>query len=104
MNLIELVTQLADPVKLNDFCLQHDVSDLTIYMIAVLALNSAVELFGREETGGMMEFEKNGVKYLYVLEVNLVIDLFASDPELKRKGITDLDRAKRLLHYAIYDA
>ncbi len=51
-----------------------------------------------------MEFEKNGVKYLYVLEVNLVIDLFASDPELKRKGITDLDRAKRLLHYAIYDA
>jgi len=104
MNLIELVAQLADPVNLNDFCLRHDSSDLTIYMEAVLGLNSAVELFGREETGGMIAFEKNGVKYLYVLEVDLAIDLLASDLELQRKGTTDLDRAKRLLHYAIYDA
>jgi hypothetical protein len=108
MKLLEFVDYLVDPAKLADFYRQQGFDPgtmehgLTIYMVgSTITVDADIRLLTFEETEGFIEVQLAGVDYVYVLEVDLAIDLLlASEPGV----VTKLDQANRILHYAIYDA
>jgi hypothetical protein len=108
MKLLDFVDYLLDPAKLEDFYRQQGFSPdarehgLTIYMVgATIALDADIRLLTFEETQGLIAVQVDGVNYVYVLEVDLAIDLLlASEPGV----VTKLDQANRIVEYAIYDA
>jgi hypothetical protein len=108
MKLLEFVDYLLDPAKLADFYHQQGFGPevvehrLTIYMVgSTIMLDADIRLLTFEETEGFIEVQLNGVDYVYVLEVDLAIDLLmASEPGV----VTKLDQANRIVEYAIYDA
>jgi hypothetical protein len=108
MKLLDFVDYLLDPAKLEDFYRQQGFSPaarehgLTIYMVgATITLDANICLLTFEETQGRIEVQLDGVDYVYVLEVDLAIDLLlAAEPGV----VTKLDQANRIVQYAIYDA
>jgi hypothetical protein len=108
MKLLDFVDYLLDPAKLAEFyrhqgfgpeALEHG---LTIYMVgATIMLDADIRLLTFEETQGRIAVQLDGIDYVYVLEVDLAIDLLvASEPGV----VTKLDQANRIVQYAIYDA
>ncbi|RAK66895.1 hypothetical protein DLM85_11845 [Hymenobacter edaphi] len=73
--------------------------EVAIYMENSLNLESEVRLFEAAETDDLLEFQKDGVQYRYMLEANLAAELLEG-----AKGSGPLAKAERVLHYAIYDA
>ncbi|TDN38690.1 hypothetical protein E4631_22020 [Hymenobacter sp. UV11] len=108
MNLLDFVDYLLDPVKLADFYRQQGFSPaaveegLTIYLVgSTITLDADIRLLSFEETEGRINIQLAGVNYVYVLEVDLAIDLLrASEPGV----VTKLEQANRIVEYAIYDA
>ncbi len=77
---------------------------LLIYMKDNLSLESEVFIFEIEETEDELYFEKDGVKYFQLLPVDFAIELIELDLNLKDKGCSDVEIAKRLLAYRLNDA
>lgn len=108
MKLLDFVDYLLDPVKLAAFYRQQGFGPaavqegLTIYMVgATITLAADIRLLSFEETEGRIDLQLDGVAYVYVLEVDLAIDLLrASEPGV----VTKLEQANRIVEYAIYDA
>ena len=108
MNLLDFVDYLLDPVKLAGFYRQQGFGPeavqegLTIYMVgSTITLAAAIRLLSFEETEGRIDIQLDGVAYVYVLEVDLAIDLLrASEPGV----VIKLNQANRIVEYAIYDA
>jgi hypothetical protein len=108
MKLLEFIDYLLDPAKLADFYHQQSFSPdarkhgLTIYIVgATITIDADIRLLTFEESEGLIEVQLDGVDYVYVLEVDLAIDLLmASEPGV----VTKLEQANRIIHYAIYDA
>jgi len=108
MNLLDFVDYLLDSVKLAAFYRQQGFGPeaveegLTIYMVgSTITLAADIRLLTFEETEGRSKIQLNGIDYVYVLEVDLAIDLLrAAEPGV----VTKLDQANRIVEYAIYDA
>jgi hypothetical protein len=108
MKLLDLIDYLVMPSKLEAFYREHGINEesesLSICMQNSLSIDSDVAIFGIEETGEHINFQKDGIDYVDMLPVDLAIDLIESGLGLKHKDVTNLDIANRLLEYAIYDA
>jgi hypothetical protein len=109
MKLLDFVDYLLDPAKLADFYRQQgfdpeavEEEGLTIYMVgSTITVDADIRLLTFEETEGLVEVHLDGVDYIYVLEVDLAIDLLLA-PE--SGVVTKLDQANLIVQYAIYDA
>ena len=108
MKFENIIHYLLKPSKLIDlyavYSINPESASIGIYMENSLDINSNIELFEIEETGGRIENVKNNRKYIAVLPVDLAIELIDYDLDLKDKGLTDLQIAQRLLDYSINDA
>ncbi len=108
MKLLDFVDYLLDPVKLANFYRQQGFGPetveegLTIYMVSsTITLDADIRLLSFEETEGLIDIQLDGVDYVYVLEVDLALDLLrAAEPGI----LTKLEQANRIVEYAIYDA
>jgi hypothetical protein len=108
MKLLDFVDYLLNPAKLADFYRQQGFDPeaiehgLTIYMVgATITLDADIRLLTFEETEGLIAVQLDGVGYVYMLEVNLAIDLLlAAEPGV----VTKLEQANRIVEYALYDA
>ena len=109
MKLLEFVDYLLDPDKLADFYRELglfpelvDEYGVAMYMVGkTIELEADIRLLSFRETKGRIEIQLDGLEYVYVLEVDLAHDLL-SDSEVG--VVTKLDQAKRIIHYALYDA
>ena len=108
MNLLDFIEYLTNPHKLEGFYraqgINNETEILIIYLVGSLNLESAVKLFGIEETGGLTHFQQDTIDYVSLLGVDEAIELLTTDLTFQDKKVTNLDRANRLLEYAIYDA
>jgi hypothetical protein len=108
MTLIELIPYLINPVKLNELYLKWDLNieseALLICMKLKLDLDSEIVFFEIEETEGYLIFEKDEMKYFELFPLEHAIDLIEFDLNLKDKGYSDLEIAKRLFEYRQKDA
>jgi hypothetical protein len=108
MNLLDFVDYLLDPVKLADFYRQQGFGleavqeGLTLYMVgSTITLDATIRLLTFEETEGRSKIQLNGIDYVYVLEVDVAIDLLrAAEPGV----VTKREQANRIVEYALYDA
>jgi hypothetical protein len=108
MKLINLIEYLVNPHKLDELYLTEklntDSEALLIYMQGALDLASEIKFFAIEETGDHLVYEKDGVQYEQLFPIDYAIELIESDLDLKGKGYSNLQIAKRLLEYRIKDA
>lgn len=108
MEYIDLITYLVSLEKIDDLINQFHVSEkseaLIICLKNSLDLHSEVAIFEIEETGGYLEFDKNGNKYIELFPLEHAIDLIEFDLELKDRGYSIEYIAKRLLDYRLNDA
>jgi hypothetical protein len=58
----------------------------------------------RRTVGGQSDANKEGVKYIQLFAVDHAIDLIEDDLDLKKKDISNLVIARRLIEYRINDA
>jgi hypothetical protein len=108
MNLLDFVDYLLNPSKLAHYYRQQGFDPealehgLTIYMVgSTITVDADIRLLTFEETQGLIAVQLDGVDYIYVLEVDVAIDLLlASEPGV----VTKLEQANRIVEYAIYDA
>jgi|GEM_PF-7002598 len=75
-----------------------------IYMKNKIDIDSDIQIFSTEESGGLLSFQKEGIAYASFLPYSVAIEIIEDDVDLQRKNVTDLDKAKRLIDYSIYDA
>lgn len=108
MKLINLIEYLESPDKLEALYvnekLNTDSEALLIYMQGALDLESEVKFFAIEETEDDLVYEKDGIRYEQFFPIDYAIELIESDLDLKGKGYSNLEIAKRLLEYRIKDA
>lgn len=108
MKLEDLIKYLLNPEQLEDLYQEEEINTeseaLLIYMNGALDLKSEISVFEIEETEDDLVFEKNGEKYFQLFPIDYAIELIESDLELKDKGYSDLEIAKRLLDYRLKDA
>lgn len=108
MKLEDLIKYLLNPEQLEDLYQEEEINTeseaLLIYMNGALDLKSEISVFEIEETEDDLVFEKNGEKYFQLFPIDYALELIESDLELKDKGYSDLEIAKRLLDYRLKDA
>lgn len=108
MKLVSLIEYLINPDTLiqlySEQSLNLESEALLIYMRDKLDMNSEIKLFEIEETEDNLVFEKDEVKYIQLFPVDYAIDLIESDLNLKNKGYSSSEIAKRLLEYRLKDA
>lgn len=108
MKLIDLVKYLTNPESLDkllqELGLNRESEALLIYMKSTLDLTSEIIILEIEETEDELIFEKEEIKYIQLFPIDHTTDLIKFDLSLKDKGYSDLEIAKRLLEYRIYDA
>lgn len=108
MTLIHLIKYLVHTENLKDLykgkAINSESEALFIFLKDTIDLQSEVYIFDLEETDGKMNYTKDGVTYIQIFPLDLAIDLIESDLQLKDKGYSDLQIARRLLEYRIYDA
>ncbi|MDO7884341.1 hypothetical protein [Hymenobacter cheonanensis] len=68
---------------------------------STIEINANIRLLSFRETHGRTEVQLDGIAYTYVLEVELASDLVTTQ---EAGVVTKLDKANRLIHYALYDA
>ena len=108
MKLEDLIKYLVNPEQLEVLYQEQEMNTeseaLLIYMNGALDLKSEISVFEIEETEDDLVFEKDGEKYFQLFPIDYVIELIESDLELKDKGYSDLEIAKRLLDFRLKDA
>jgi hypothetical protein len=109
MNLLDFVDYLLDPAKLADLYHRQGLSpaaieenEVAIYMVgSTITLDAEIRLLTSQQTQDRIEVQLDGIAYVYVLEVDLAIDLLTT---AEAGVVTKLDQANRIVEYAIYDA
>jgi hypothetical protein len=108
MKLEDLIKYLVNPEQLEALYQEEEINTeseaLLIYMNGALDLESEISVFEIEETEDDLVFEKDCEKYFQLFPIDYAIELIESDLELKGKGYSDLEIAKRLLNYRLKDA
>lgn len=108
MKLIEVIKYLINPSQLNVFYQEYELNTeseaLLIYQKEKLDLESDIAILEIEETEDNVLFEKDGIQYIQLFPIDYAIELIESNLELKGKGNSDLQIAKRLLDYRERDA
>ena len=108
MNLLAFIDYLLAPAKLADLYRQQGFGPeaveqgLTIYIVGTtITVDADIRLLSFDETQGRTVVQLDGVDYIYVLEVDLAIDLLLTpEPGV----VTKLEQANRIVQYAVYDA
>jgi hypothetical protein len=109
MNLLEFVDYLLDHAKLADLYRRQGLNpamveenEVAIYMVgSTITLDAEIRLLTSQQTQDRIEVQLDGIAYVYVLEVDLAIDLLTP---AEAGVVTKLDQANRIVHYALYDA
>lgn len=108
MNLLNLTKFLLAPERLEELFIEMNVDleseTLLIYMKDSLNLESEIAIFPIEETEDDIQFKKGNINYYQLFPVETAIELIETDLDLKNKGYSDLDIARRLLEYRLNDA
>lgn len=108
MKLVELIKYLINADRIKEFCeeqgLNSESEALLIYMKGILNIDSEVFIFEIEETEDDLVFEKENVRYIQLFPLEYAVELIKEDLDLKDKGYSDLQIAKRLLEYREKDA
>jgi hypothetical protein len=108
MKLVDLIDYLLNPKNIEQLYdeqkLNPESESIEIYMRGFLNVDSEIKLFEMEETSGHINYEKDGVKYIALLPIDLAIDLIESDLDLKGHGYSNQQIAQRLVEYGINDA
>jgi hypothetical protein len=68
---------------------------------STITLDAEIRLLTSQQTQDRIEVQLDGIAYVYVLEVDLAIDLLTT---AEAGVVTKLDQANRIVEYAIYDA
>ena len=68
-----------------------------------LSLDSEIKFFSIEETGDLLNFEKNGIRYVQLFPISLAIDAL-DFLNLPKEKYDDPATAKRLVDYRLKDA
>lgn len=84
--------------------LNSESETLLIYMKESLNIDSEILIFEIEETEDDLVFEKGGIRYIQLFPLQYAVELIKEDLNLKDKGYSDLQIAKRLLEYRERDA
>lgn len=108
MKLVEIIRYLTNSNLIEQWYRESNVDPETeavfICCKEKLDIDSDVYLFTIDETNGELFFEKNGVKYCELFEVEHAVNLIEYDLKLKNRGYTDMQIAVRLLEYRLNDA
>jgi len=108
MKYLEFISYLINPQKLEGLYekigINKESEALLIYMKGALNVASDISLFEIEETDDDLIFEKQGVIYYQLFEIEHAIDLIERDLQLKDRGYSELQIAQRLLDYRVNDA
>ncbi|MEP6675852.1 MAG: hypothetical protein ABJA78_11875 [Ferruginibacter sp.] len=105
---LENLIEYLSPDKLNELYqiegLNKNSEAIIIYMQGSLDLGSEIFFFEIEETEELVFFKKGEINYTELFPLEYAVELVESDLDLKNKGKTNLEIAKRLLEYRIKDA
>lgn len=109
MNLLEFVDYLLDPAKLADLYRRQGLNpaiieenEVAIYLAgSTITLDAEIRLLTSQQTQDRIEVQLDGIAYIYVLEVDLAIDLLTA---AEAGSVTKYDQANLIVHYALYDA
>jgi len=93
------VDQLYQDQKLNT-----ESEYVIAYMQNEIDLESDIAFFDIEELDDSSVHQKDGVTYIHLFGISYMVELIAEDLELKGRGYSNLQIAKRLLEYRINDA
>ena len=108
MKLVDLIEYLLEPSKLQRLYQLQGINqeaieenDLCIYMEGELSLDSPIRFIPPQESGDRIRFQKEGIEYVYLLEVYLAIEFLE---DIQAQLPSNVERAESLLQYALYDA
>lgn len=105
MNLLELITQLADPGSQDAFFLYHGVDTtsehLSVYMQGKPNLVANIALLGVEETDEQMDYYKDGIHWVNFLPLYMV-DEIVEGGVANHKSLIEI--VTRVLEYDHNDA
>ncbi len=108
MKLIDLIPFLVDTTMMASLYekvgLDKESDGIGIYMKDLIDFDAETYLFDDNETGDFMEFKKDMVKYVQLFPISMAVELIEWDLDLKNKGYSNLDIAKRLIDYRLNDA
>jgi len=106
MKLIDLIAFFRQGGAFEDFCktqgLSKDSEVIEIYVLEPISLDSPLEFFPIEETGGQIEFRSG--EFLYHNLFDFFYFLEVIEDVKGNKKITDLELAQKIFSYAIKDA
>lgn len=108
MKLVQLIKYLINSELLRELYIEQGLNGeseaLLIYMNESLNLDSDILIFEIEETEDDLVFKKGGIRYIQLFPLQYAVELIKEDLNLKDKGYSDLQIAKRLLEYRERDA
>jgi hypothetical protein len=108
MKLTDIIEYLISPERLGELFqeqgLDNESEVLLIYMKERLAIDSDIAVFKIEETEDDQVFDQGGIQYVQLFPVDYAIQLIEYDLNLKAKGHSNLEIAKKLLNYRHNDA
>jgi hypothetical protein len=108
MKLIDSIPFLVDTTTIASLYekvgLDKESDGIAIYMKDLIDLDSEIYSFDDNETGDFMEFEKDRIKYVQFFPISMAAELIEWDLDLKNRGYSNLDIAKRLIDYRLNDA
>lgn len=103
MTLVEFVPFLFNPDSLiTKYQLDEDF-EAAIYMKEKIDIDSDIYIFSYDETDEDLLFEKEGVNHVQLFSLNHAMDLL-DELDLRKKGLSNLYIAKRLVSYRLNDA
>jgi hypothetical protein len=105
MTLPELINYFkVEDGTYEDFCrmqrLDGDAESIEIYMPKPFGLNSKLEFFKTEETGGKMQYSYNGSVFYNLFNFYYFLSAIKESERDENKAVSEIDLTLRLLDYA----
>ncbi|MDB5262755.1 MAG: hypothetical protein JWQ14_2036 [Adhaeribacter sp.] len=109
MKLAELVKYLKSESHLLKLYQERNLNTeseaMLAYMKGDINVNSDIAFFSIEDTDDERKFKEEGVEFFQLFPLEHGVEIYSYfDDEFKRRNYSDLEKAKRLLDYIIYDA
>ncbi|PTS82818.1 hypothetical protein DBR00_17075 [Pseudomonas sp. HMWF032] len=106
MKLVELVAYFRKGGSFREFCREQGIRDesevVEIYAEEPVNINSVLNFFPIEETGGCVSFEFNGRKYENLFDFFYFLDVM--EGAKSQIELSDLELADKIFAYAVKDA
>jgi len=102
MTLIDLINHFKEGGSYEAFCniqrINSDMEALEIYMPKPFGLNSKLEFFKADATGGKSPYDYNGTEFYKLFDFFYFLNI--TKQAFRNQSITDIDLALRLLDQA----